>query len=330
MNFLLIGDIHAKPDNLEECLALIQWVAAECMRLRAIPVFMGDQNDTHGTVRVEVLNFWTWVFQIFLPQVGVKRSVTLIGNHDMNYACSHSSMIPFQANTQLVGQAVEAIDAANGLYAIGYVKGSAAFQEALKSLPSSARIVLCHQEFDGAKYASGFYAPAGVKLDSVPPVKFISGHIHLQQAIGDRVLYVGTPRQVGRSDADPDKSIWHLTNAGLTPIRVPDSVVPRFSRIALREGDAIPSIVAPAKTFVDLYGSLDFIKKVSKQLPEGVRVRTFPDRQAPERKDFKESEGVGKAMVRYMDLYAKDNSLTPEVRNKLVEKLKNLCPGLVG
>jgi hypothetical protein len=319
--------MHVKPDSIDECKALMSWIASLCSQVGAVPVLMGDQMDTHGSVRVEVLHFWTWVYYELFPLNKIDRSVSLIGNHDLNYACTMSSMIPFTGVTHLVGAYPELIE--GGIYGIGFVKSSDDFVKRVNELPADAKLVLCHQEFNGAMYESGFYAPAGVQPGQLRPgVKFVSGHVHLKQEVGNQILYVGTPRQINRSDSDPDKSVWHLDDSGhLTPIRVPDEVVGRFARIAVREGQEIPAISVPGKTFVDIYGSLDFIKKTMKTLPEEVRVRTFPDRQASTPKEFKESEGIGQALGRYVDLYASTN-LKPELKTVLVEKLRLLCPGL--
>lgn len=323
--YILVGDMHVKPDTIEECWAILRWVHGLCLSHGAVPIFMGDQMDTHGNVRVEVLEFWNKAYR----ELFNGSSISLVGNHDMDYACKNSSMSPFAGVTKVVRD-LQCIDHELGLWGVGYIKSAKEFEEQVRAMPHM-RVVLCHQEFNGAQYESGFYAPHGVLPQNLPKgVTFISGHIHLKQRLGDQVLYVGTPRQMTRADQDNEKSVWLLDQNGVQPILVPEEISPRFVRLKLQEplGQDWPEIKNPSKTFVDVHGSADFIKRVLKKLPEGVRVRTFPARERAAA-HVSESSGINVAFARYVSGYIVEKKLSQDQVALVTAKLKEVCPEFV-
>jgi len=323
MNYLLIGDLHVKPDNIEESNKFIQWVSELCKEENLTSVFMGDQYDTHGNIRVEVLDFWQKAYEK-LP-----CSYSIVGNHDMDYSCEFTSMASNYRQTKVIK---EPFKISETTIAIPYIKSSQEFTNLINNLDNNIKNVLCHQEFFGAQYEGGFYAPTGVKLEDIKKdVLFISGHIHKKQTIVDKhgnvkVIYVGTPRQLTRSDIDETKGVHVWCNeTEFKFIETPESVCQRFKKISVvqNENENL-DFQLNNKTFVDIHGDESFIKKVIKQLPEEVKIRTFPVKE--NRKiEIKESSGIKNAFKDYFENYIKNNNLTEEDSKEIFEIIKNNC-----
>jgi hypothetical protein len=72
--------------------------------------------------------------------------------------------------------------------------------------------IYCHQEFNGAMYDNGFFAPHGAD-PSLMDVPTISGHIHTPQKLG-QVWYPGAPRWRTASDANIERSITYINTQG--------------------------------------------------------------------------------------------------------------------
>lgn len=327
MNYLLIGDMHVKPDNLEESGRLIDWVYNLCKTENLIPIFMGDQYDTHGNIRVEVLDFWQKAYEKF-PQ-----SYSIVGNHDMDYSCKFTSMSSNYKQTVVVNSPYQISEST---IAVPYVKSSKEFTDLINGLNDNVKFVLCHQEFYGAQYEGGFYAPNGVKLEEIKKnVLFISGHIHKKQSIKDKngkdkVLYVGTPRQLTRADIYEIKGV-HIWNKQfqLEFIETPEEVCQKFKKLTIIQGDDNLDInQVNNKTFIDIHGDESFIKQKIKDLPENLKIRTFPTKTA-RTLEIKESIGIKNAFKIFFENYSKNNNLSEKDINKVLEIIKNNCHTLV-
>ncbi|NBP13492.1 hypothetical protein EBU95_03720 [bacterium] len=327
MKYLLIGDLHVKPDNIEESQKFIDWICEVIKKENVVPIFMGDQYDTHGNIRVEILDFWQKAYD----KIGF--SISIVGNHDMDYSCEFTSLSSNLKQTQVIK---EVINITYDTVAVPYIKSSKKFVDTINSLSDKIKYVLCHQEFFGAQYEGGFYAPNGVKLEEInKDVIFISGHIHKKQILKDKeknvkVFYVGTPRQLTRSDIDEVKGV-HLWNGNdkFEFLETPEEVCQKFKKIILtQENDNYDVKKINSKTFIDIYGDEDFIKIKLKQLPEGSKIRTFPIK-INKLVEVKESIGIKNAFKVFFENYSKTNNLTQEEYNKILEIIKNNCHTLV-
>lgn len=331
MNYLLVGDLHVKPDNIEESNNFIQWISGLCKKENLTPIFMGDQYDTHGNIRVEVLDFWQKAYEQFqFSHSGLQpSSYSIVGNHDMDYSCEFTSMASNYKQTKVIK---EPFKISETTIAVPYVKSPQEFTNLINNLDETVNVVLCHQEFFGAQYEGGFYAPTGVKLEDIKKdVLFISGHIHKKQIITDKhgkakVIYVGTPRQLTRSDIDEIKGvhIWYNETA-LKFVETPESVCQRFKKISIiqNENENL-DYELNGKTFVDIHGDESFIKKVIKQIPEEVKIRTFAVKEN-KKIEIKESSGIKNAFKDYFENYIKNNNLTEEDSKEIFEIIKNNC-----
>ena len=171
-DYLLIGDPHVKLDNLQESLALILWLARLCNDRDLTPVFMGDQYDSHAIARVEVMELWQMAFDQFK-----NRPIAIDGNHDMDMSGTHSLMISHRRQVKwisIVDGGDRSFQLSPELPHIGvlpFFRSNGQFIEEAQTLVSKGcKLILCHQEFNGAKYDNGFYAPNGVNLDDIPGV----------------------------------------------------------------------------------------------------------------------------------------------------------------
>jgi DNA repair exonuclease SbcCD nuclease subunit len=328
MNYLLVGDMHVKRDNVEESQKLIDWIHGLSQQYNARVIFLGDQYNDFGLVRVEVLEFWKNVYK------KIPNSISLVGNHDLNPAGVTSSMIAHEGDTLVVGNKLTLIDENLKMYAVGFIRDKVLFSDitfAAKSL--GAKILLCHAEFNGAQYENGFYAPHGVELDKVPnDIVYISGHIHKKQDIKNKlgqvvVRYVGTPRMLTRSDIGDVKGVTLLKSDGYMEfIPTPENVCEPFKEFVIEEGQPIPKIDSSAKVFVEVRGNQDFIKKVTQILPENIKVRTII-KNDDAKIVIKESEGINVSFHKFFRQYAANNKLDG-LESKILEDIYSMCPFL--
>lgn len=328
-NYLLIGDLHVTKANLEESRKFILWIAELCKEKNLIPIFMGDQYNDHGIVRVEVLTFWNWAYDL-LGQGGL-RSISLTGNHDMNHECTDSAMVANAHQTDVYGvDGVNSQHVFGEVYALPYIKKNEDFVASANALAAAgAKYILCHQECDGSQYESGMYSPNGVKLELLPKgVKFISGHIHLRQLIGKMFFYLGTPRQLTRSDCGAIKGV-HIWDGktGFEFIETPENVCERFQKIVIKAGEAWEMPANSSKIYIDVCGPKEFVKSVCSQLPPLVKVKPIYEREKTEF-DVKESEGISIAFGKYVDKYCRDKQLDVAIQKEILERVYSRCPSL--
>lgn len=326
MKLLLIGDMHVKKDNIAESEKLIDWLVILCKEQKAIPVFMGDQHDTMSIVRTEVLDFWDRAYRKF----GIKQSFSLEGNHDLCPAGLTSAMTAHQELTKVITK--EGFLISKKIKALGFIRDNDFFiKKCLEAHREGVEYILCHAEFQGAKYENGFYAPHGIDLSVFPEtIKFISGHIHKRQKIGNKVQYIGTPRMLTRSDIGEIKGVTVMDTENFTFefIKTPEDVAEPFVHFLIEEGDLIPQIKNSSKIFVDIVGNSDFVKKISRELPENVKARSLIKENAKQI-EIKESEGLPAAFIKFSSSYLRDKGIT-ENKEIILNEIYEKCPLLKG
>jgi hypothetical protein len=334
MLILLVGDPHAKKDNLESTRSLISWVKGVALEHDATVLFEGDQYNDFGVARVEVMAFWNWAYS------QIHGSISLVGNHDINPDGSATAMVSHAHQTRLIWTEPEIIDAKNGVYGLGFIRDFEQFKaKVMQSYSRGARVIVCHAEFNGAQYENGFYSPHGFDVDAFPDdLLFISGHIHNKQALFSkksgrpRVIYNGTPRMLTRSDIGAVKTVTLLDTEKMAfkDIEVPESVCPRFVNMVITPENVsqVGSIPDSPLVYVDLRGPKDFVQKTAKKMPNSVKLRCLPDPEERKTSSVKESDGVQAAFARYMGQYVAKNALSPEESKALVEMVYGKVPGL--
>ena len=329
-NYLLVGDMHVRKQDIEECYRFIQFVVytatKSTTKARSTIIFLGDQYNDFGIARLEVMEFWDWAYSL-LAEKGLSN-FSLIGNHDINGDASASAMTVHKNLTNLVTKQGAIIDPENRIAGIGFTRNNDEFIKLAHTFAAQGvKTIICHAEIEGAQYDNGFYAPNGVPLASLPTgVQFISGHIHKQQEFAN-VWYPGSPRYLTRSDIGEVKGIWTNTGATWELVNTPTDISKPFVAIEVTEGQPIPDIPDSDRTFVDVHGSDEFIQKVCKKLPEAAKVRTFPT-ETRAAIEIKESEGIPVAFSKYAQQYAADKVLSQNAINQILGEVYSKCPSL--
>lgn len=204
MRIQIVGDLHAQVNNIQDTKAIFSETAKIQQGADQV-LFLGDLFHTHQVVRQEVLS----VVQENMAQIQAKLPVyVLVGNHD---GISPSNQFVNQVDQALYGiknltviNPSSLFEIEDGVHALSFHKDQSQFLSKLKS----GKILFCHQTFDGAKFENGFYAPDGFDFSGINYEKIISGHIHTQQTIQDKIWYPGTPRQLISSEQNHDKRLF--------------------------------------------------------------------------------------------------------------------------
>lgn len=331
-----IGDLHIHKDDVQEGERFIRWIVdgakivQNATGKKVLLAFMGDQHNDFAVMRVEVSAFWSWAYA-YINMMLDDQSLSITGNHDMNQDESASAMTSQSARTRVVAR--DAVFINDTVAAVGFMRKEDLFYEkVMTAYAAGARTILCHAEFQGSQYENGFYAPHGFDLSKYPAdLKFISGHIHMKQEFGN-VFYVGTPRHLTRSDIGEVKGVHVLDFQKGTRefIETPSSVCAPFQEIILDESGPYqdPSTIPDSpKIYVEIRGSKEFAKKISRALSENIKVRsTYTD----EIKNFvvKESEGIPATFNKFSEEFFKTNNVSEKVREAVLAKVYDTCPSL--
>ena len=322
MKYLLIGDMHGKPDNIEESRRIIEWCAKICKDRQLTPIFMGDQYDTKGVARVALIDFWVWAFDQFSSM-----PIALDGNHDMDAESVRSLMIAHRDRVFWVNDTVFIPEGDVGL--MPFRRSNDRFiTEANKLIADGAKIILCHQEFNGAQYDNGFYSPGGVDLDKVPGVFFIAGHIHTQQKLGDRCFYIGTPRQLTVADAGKIKGVWVFDSLSLSMefIATPEDVAEPYRVYEITPESEKVKVPDSVRSIVNVRGPKEFCQKAISKLPASSRIFQFRENDAI--MEIRESDGVNVAFSKFIASYLAERALTQQTATLLATKIYDKCPTL--
>lgn len=323
MKVIIVGDMHVVPDELKDADALLGLIRKTAEEHKATHVwFTGDQHHTHSVIRVEVMNWWRSAFKS-LASMDLK-SVALVGNHDQHNPGSPVHAMKAYENMDDVHvvdfpQLIEP-----GVLAVPYVHTEAEFIEACKKF-SSAKVVFCHQTFDGAKYENGFFAPDGFDAKKLPQDFVISGHIHSQMEF-DKVWYVGSPRWRNLGDANQDRHIWlvEFNDNGEIVSRTgiyTGEVCRRFHHLIDTPDSPVDVSVIqkPHRYHVDIKGPADFCharKSVLKAA--GARVRTFPEHVST--REIKESDGIDVAFDKFLNVFVAKNGTDASILKEMAKE----------
>lgn len=318
---LVIGDVHAVPDELEDCQKLIDGICASVVTDSPDSViFLGDIHHTHSIVRVEVLNFWKRAFESIIASNGrINMPVyVLVGNHDMasNGDYIHS-LIGY--STSLV-HVVDERTTINGMpvVLIPYTADEQKFRDSV----GDAKTVLCHQTFLGAQYENGFYATDGFSPEGLPNI--ISGHIHTPIEFAN-VWYVGAPRWRTVSDANINRSIWLLEfdeSGEIITKKAIDTSQFCCQLVHLREQE--PNILQDWpinpnwKYVVDIHGSEQFVNERKRVWAGKARIRTFVE--SSKNITVKESDGIEIAVARFFGEYKAKNGTDNQILLKMLNE----------
>jgi DNA repair exonuclease SbcCD nuclease subunit len=296
MKILRIGDPHIKPTNVEEAEKLMHFVNDTILERQPDRVeIMGDLFHTHSIVRLEVLEFWEGWLDTLTSHENIDFYV-LRGNHDMasDEEFAPSALLAFK-HLKRKNLKICELPRVDGIYAyVSYYKSHEKFIEVSnRCAEQGAKVLICHQTFDGSRYETGIYAPDGIDATKINFNLIISGHIHTHQDMmkdGKRILYPGTPKWDTAADANEDKGIWLYGHDDATGAILSEElitthhVVTKIVNMTWVEGMPCEPIPDGCKVTVELVGSSKWIDEQKVALKGKVSLKTkITDRV--ERKD---------------------------------------------
>ncbi len=296
---LFIGDVHARPEELEDCLKLKKLILETIVATAPIEEvwFLGDMHHSHAWVHLDVVEFWqTFVKDIL--DLG-KKVIMIAGNHDMAPS-GRTSLLTMPREVQRYHIAVSSHT--SKLTIVPYGRNPTDFGAGSKTM-------IAHHTFNGVKFENGFYAKDGYNPDDVHPDinLVISGHIHEPQKFG-RVWYLGSPRWLTISDAGSDRFIYYLVfdqKGNLKgEAKVPtDSHCSRIERYDDTQEDPVdPVNLNPNwRYYFDIRGPRWWVTERADVLSKHGKVRCFFDEAVVAK--VSEKEGIGRAYHKYMEKF---------------------------
>lgn len=304
---LVVGDVHATPEELDDCAALMDYVLKIAVEAEVTRVcLLGDSYHTHNVIRAEVMAFWRSVFRQF-KDAGVPV-LALVGNHD--YAGEGQKIHAMMAHESVV-EVVDGPIVHGGVLYVPYCSSHDDFVRYSQEAADTQSLV-CHQTFDGSRYENGYPALDGVNPNLIRQKHVISGHIHTPQGFsvpgGPDIEYIGAPRWRTLSDANLERNIWLYDFDDLgVPVQKQAFVTAGVCRQILSVTDTPDEPVSTPLAGgvdwrIDIRGPADWIQKRKEELAgPGVKLRTFATSTA--KPAVRESEGISPAFRGYLTKY---------------------------
>jgi hypothetical protein len=317
--WLIVGDVHAVTEDLDDCQGLIDGIEKVALGERPESIlFLGDLFHNHGIISVDVLSFWRKALTQLSALTPVK---VLVGNHDRPGDHSNS-------NHALVGlrgiDGVEVVDKPtvyDDCVIFPFTGSEEVFQGWLKEYPQT--IVFAHQTFEGATYDNGFYAKDAFSLKGAEDRKIVSGHIHKPAAFSN-VTYIGAPRWKNVSDAEVELrsiSIIDTSTGRISKTFPTDNFCQRIIKLVDSQSQPNETVLNPKwKYIVDIYGSQSYIQERQSKWA-GCRIRTF--KTQTKTKQVSESMGIGKALGQFVENYSpKHGTSIDKLKTMLQERIQ--------
>lgn len=311
---LLIGDVHGKVEDLDDCDALVTVIdeAVEKEKPDCI-IFLGDLYDAFAVKNVVVERWW---IQTLLRYQNIPKYLVL-GNHDRpgdSSAVGNALQAHAVFNTHVVDAPLICHELGDVVLLPFYFKAEDFVAACNTDVARGCGTVVAHQSFIGGKYESG--QPIEARHDAcavdaavLPQRCVISGHIHTPQTVG-KVWYVGSPRWRNNvSDANIDRHIVAVDFEGGLPNAVrkyaTGDVCKRIWLIDDKESAEMtvtPQGKLGDRYVVDVTGSAAYIEARKKVwAASGTRLRTFQtDRPGPK---LSEADGIPTAWSKWASEY---------------------------
>lgn len=298
MRILIVGDVHAKANDLDDCRALGSYIVSLAQEHKPDSVlFMGDQYDTHALVHVEVQRFWIDLFEELraIPDLIVSA---LVGNHDMVGNGIETAANAMQAHYDRVA-------VLNGLNRFGNLAYASYDADVTSPNLNGVKYLFCHHTFDGAKYENGFYAIGGIDPNKVLAKYVISGHIHTPAEFS-KVRYVGSPRWLTVSDGSvADRAVFLLdTETDQLQTFLTNHIVRKIYRLddSPEAPAELPETKPSDRVVVDVRGPETYVKERSLALKAaGAQTRGFPYTES--KQPIRESEGLNESWRKYCGMF---------------------------
>lgn len=215
MKYTVIGDPHAKPDNLDKINKLfdiIEDLGNPC-------IILGDLLDTKEVVRGKCLN--TYINRMSKSKLDY---VVLVGNHDwFNLNCEEHSLEPLKLLSNVI-----VVDKPTEVLKMVFLPFMTEFNHNFRMW--SARPLFCHMDMPGFDYGNGHFSEEGLDkevLKDFPIV--ISGHYHKYQK-NNNIVYLGTPFSHSFGESNQQKYIG-IFDSNTNKLELLDSPFPQHKTI---------------------------------------------------------------------------------------------------
>ncbi len=226
--------------------------------------------------------------------------------------------------------------------AVGFIRSEEIFKaKVMEMYNAGVRRILGHVEFDGCQFESGYYSPHGFKLENYPAdLKFYSGHVHLKQEFGN-IYYFGTPRHLTKSDINEKKGIhlMNLVDGTKQFIETPFEVWSPYTKVFIDEAqdnaaevmvrieELIKLAGTPAKIYVEIKGTKEYVKKIENKLPGGLKTNsTYTDETT--KVALRASEGVPATFMKFSTEFFQTNAVPVDIQAEVMKRVYDACPTL--
>jgi DNA repair exonuclease SbcCD nuclease subunit len=318
---LLVGDPHTTVEDLEDSGRLFDLIeeTAKAYKVDRVTI-LGDLHHNFSITNVKVTAFYKERFYR-LTQQGVPV-LLLVGNHDMTgdgKPYPHALLPYGNAGVVVVDKPL----LERGVLYLPYFSDPNLLIEVCRE--RKANTVVCHQEFNGATYDNGFYAPHGIDPKLVES-EIISGHIHTPQSFAN-VWYPGAPRWRTISDAGHARAIWvvEFDDVGrvVSKSSIDTSKACRVIKTAVVSAGgraheaAIPAMDPKDDWRLTIQGPADFVQEKVAWLKENAPFARWSTIIIDQRIAVRESEGVEVAFKKYAEAYVPKHGTSKEVLAKM-------------
>jgi DNA repair exonuclease SbcCD nuclease subunit len=205
----LVGDPHAKPDNLDKINTLFDYIEG----LGNPTIWLGDLLDTKEMVRGKCLNTYIRRFN----ESKLKHYV-LVGNHDwFNLECKDHSLVPLMGlqNVVVIDSPRSFIFGEYKCRLYPYIHDQNILRADIKK--TDAQVIFGHFDIKNFDYGNGLVSTDGLEVSDFKGKNVVSGHYHKYQKV-NKITYLGTPFSHSFGEANQQKfiGIYHLDEK--TPI----------------------------------------------------------------------------------------------------------------
>ena len=294
--WMVIGDIHSTHHCIAEAEALLDYAARLARQNEAKGcILLGDLFDNHQNVNLSVVYSYCSVFNKH-PDL---QWLMIPGNHDHSVHGSRleHALLPFKdlPNVKVFDADCGMVESYDNMDFAPFIRTEEEFLKLCEHPQNS--LLICHQEFTGAQYEGGFFAPNGTDVKKVPYDQIISGHIHTEQQVG-ACQYIGAPRWFTVADANRPKFIYFLKNKKLVKKYSTEAVCAPIYRMAIDETSELPVLKENARYIFDVKGKAKFLERINNKYAGKAEIRGVVDTEKSV--SVRESGGINESLENFI------------------------------
>lgn len=253
MKYLVIGDPHAKPDNLDKIEQLFDIVAQYDLPT----IILGDLLDTKELIRGNCLNTY-----INLMGKAKTHFYVLVGNHDwFNLECQGHSLEALKILPNVT--VIDEPQIINNLTFCPYYPPD----KMRKVLPlAQGGALFCHMDTIGFDYGNGHFSETGCTIDEFSGIPLIiSGHYHKYQQ-NKNFIYLGTPFSHSFGESNQTKYIG-IYDSDTNKLDLIETDFPKHitTTIIVEKNVKTPTFSKKDYNRVILRGSVESLKRYPRQ-----------------------------------------------------------------